>query len=1248
MLMLHKIISAFKDRSAWWLGAVWLLSYLWVIWMQLQRFSTLRYNERDFLALIQNAIDKELAKAHALLNKCDEIIQTQPNQIFTTDFEASPYLFVFHDKRVLYWNTYDADPEALRPQRDADQYFYENELGKFIVLQRQVAAKDGRLLQAVVVLPLYRNYLLNNRYLTDKWLLEALQITDPVMNTKPGSYNVYGLKNQFLFSVSPDNFNYYKAESKQYLIGLSLLWLFFGLSVVIFYAAFFMAEQGNFGKGLMVLLPGIILPRITMLHQGWPADAFPFGFFNPMLYAYSVWLPSLGDLLINIILLFFLLFYLFRYYPLSSAFYIVYKLPGYLSAILLIIVSAGTFALTGFLYDLFKSLFFDTSRLLEPTDLFDIDLFPWYIIICIILLSLAYFFAIHILAFQALAWRAGKNTLQTVMVALGLGAGYMYWVWEAEYPEYLYLLHTAYFSVLLFSGLPRQIRKFKYRSYLYFFAGAFVVATICTYTIWNFRKWENGIYRQKISNLLIEEKDIIGEYLLTGAQQRIASDSLLYEIVSGYRLFTATREEYVKQNLIDKHFKQYEVEVFAFDAEGKQLIQYKSYPDLANYRRSLRNSMQPVRKDTLYFESNFSANVFKHYVLLTSIEQNGKLGGYIAIDLKWRGHNPLRVYEQLLTEQQVSLRYFPNLSFAFYQDTIPISTYGPFNFSKYKKIITEELKTRRNNEFNIENQTISPLYLKEGRILVIATPYFPPVAILANFSFIFLLLSSFIFLLIASYLLFKLWQRGTLSYAFKIQLYLNIAFFTPLVAVSVITISVLAQVNKNSNTEAAMQSAAHIKEKVLPLYQQLDDRMLKQKNSDRSLSYSFFKTDLDALAKSLDADFNIYDAKGQLYYSSRQVIFDKSLVSKYVNPEVIRRIVLSGQERDIITERIGNLTFKTAYLELKQNRAERLLGTLALPFFDTGKLINRNLNILITNILNIFTATFLIFLTLSYFASQIIIHPLRLITAQLGKTTLENNEPLSWNTNDEIGLMVQEYNRMLLNIEESKKNLAQTEKELAWREMAKQVAHEIKNPLTPMKLSLQLMRRKLQSSHYPEKDKLMASIETLLTQVDNLSEIATSFSMFAQMPQLENSPFDLVQMLESGCALFASHEQVSIQTNLPNEPIMVVADMGAMNRMLSNLLLNAIQSVPSDRQPIVEVGAETRDGYGRFWVRDNGSGIPDEVGEKVFLPNFSTKARGNGIGLALAKRGVIHASGRIWFETSVGKGTTFYVELPLV
>jgi nitrogen fixation/metabolism regulation signal transduction histidine kinase len=236
---------------------------------------------------------------------------------------------------------------------------------------------------------------------------------------------------------------------------------------------------------------------------------------------------------------------------------------------------------------------------------------------------------------------------------------------------------------------------------------------------------------------------------------------------------------------------------------------------------------------------------------------------------------------------------------------------------------------------------------------------------------------------------------------------------------------------------------------------------------------------------------------------------------------------------------------------------------------------------------------------------------------------------------------------MLLNIEESKKNLAQTEKELAWREMAKQVAHEIKNPLTPMKLSLQLMRRKLQSSHYPEKDKLMASIETLLTQVDNLSEIATSFSMFAQMPQLENSPFDLVQMLESGCALFASHEQVSIQTNLPNEPIMVVADMGAMNRMLSNLLLNAIQSVPSDRQPIVEVGAETRDGYGRFWVRDNGSGIPDEVGEKVFLPNFSTKARGNGIGLALAKRGVIHASGRIWFETSVGKGTTFYVELPL-
>ena len=197
--MIVKIISAFKYRSAWWLSAIWLLSYFWALWPQVQRLSTLRYDERDFLALIQKAIDTELKTAQSLLQQCALVVKEQPNQVFNSDFAALPYLFVYQDKRVWYWNTYDADPEILRPVKDDQQFFYENELGRYILLQQQVTARDDRLFQIVVVVPLYRNYLLNNRHLTDKWLLDALQITDPVMHTKPGSYNVYGLKNQFLF-----------------------------------------------------------------------------------------------------------------------------------------------------------------------------------------------------------------------------------------------------------------------------------------------------------------------------------------------------------------------------------------------------------------------------------------------------------------------------------------------------------------------------------------------------------------------------------------------------------------------------------------------------------------------------------------------------------------------------------------------------------------------------------------------------------------------------------------------------------------------------------------------------------------------------------------------------------------------------------------------------------------------------------------------------------------------------------------
>jgi nitrogen fixation/metabolism regulation signal transduction histidine kinase len=309
----------------------------------------------------------------------------------------------------------------------------------------------------------------------------------------------------------------------------------------------------------------------------------------------------------------------------------------------------------------------------------------------------------------------------------------------------------------------------------------------------------------------------------------------------------------------------------------------------------------------------------------------------------------------------------------------------------------------------------------------------------------------------------------------------------------------------------------------------------------------------------------------------------------------------------------------------------------------------------LTNVINIFTLIFIIFLVGSYYASNKLTFPLKYITQKLKRTSLSDyNEPLSWNSDDEIGLMISEYNRMLVKLESSKEALSRSEKESAWREMAKQVAHEIKNPLTPMKLSLQHMKRVLEKAYAltgngdsEEKDATIKPIDNLLDQVDTLNEIATSFSSFAQMPMPKSEYFDLAPVVKRTVELFQDGQH-SIELQIEKGGFGVVSDSHLMSRIISNLIINAKQSVPQGRKPKIQVSLQKGvRGFLILKVSDNGSGISKEIQDKVFLPNFSTKYTGSGIGLAIAKRGIEHSGGRITFETKENIGTTFYIELPL-
>jgi nitrogen fixation/metabolism regulation signal transduction histidine kinase len=258
------------------------------------------------------------------------------------------------------------------------------------------------------------------------------------------------------------------------------------------------------------------------------------------------------------------------------------------------------------------------------------------------------------------------------------------------------------------------------------------------------------------------------------------------------------------------------------------------------------------------------------------------------------------------------------------------------------------------------------------------------------------------------------------------------------------------------------------------------------------------------------------------------------------------------------------------------------------------------------------------------------------------------NEPIQWKSNDEIGVLVSKYNEMIGELEQSADMLAKSEREMAWREMAKQIAHEIKNPLTPMKLSIQMLQKAMKEGR-PDVPQLSERVSnTLIEQIDNLSQIATAFSSFAKMPQTNAEALNIEEIIQSSVNLVSPHDDFEIQFNKTRKNILVYADKNQLLRAFGNLIKNAQQSIPDNKHGKMIISMENNNQHVIISFKDNGSGIPEDIQSKVFTPNFTTKNSGMGLGLAITKQAIEEgAKGKIWFETKADEGTTFFVKLPI-
>jgi signal transduction histidine kinase len=393
-------------------------------------------------------------------------------------------------------------------------------------------------------------------------------------------------------------------------------------------------------------------------------------------------------------------------------------------------------------------------------------------------------------------------------------------------------------------------------------------------------------------------------------------------------------------------------------------------------------------------------------------------------------------------------------------------------------------------------------------------------------------------------------------------------------------------------------------------------------------------------------DLTLYAPDGVMLATSREQVFNTGLLGRRMDPLAFQHIAVNGEASFINREHIGTASFSTAYMPFRNDQGQ-VLAYLALPYFARQGEVEQERAAGFVALVNLFTFLFL----LSVVAAALITHwttrPLELLRRGLERIGLgARNEPINYRGNDELGQLVRVYNRKVEELRESALKLARSERESAWREMAKQVAHEIKNPLTPMKLNIQQFRRTWDPAMPDARERLDRFSSGLVEQIDVLSRIAGEFSHFAQVPPAQPRPVDLAEVARTAVQLFADTPGHTVR--LQGEgPLPVLADREHLLRVFNNLIKNALQAVPGERQGRVEVVLRRSGDEAVAEVRDNGTGIAPEDRDRIFQPSFTTKTSGMGLGLAMVKRMVEQAGGRVWFETEKGVGTRFHVALPL-
>lgn len=1067
------------------------------------------------------------------------------------------------------------------------------------------------------------NGYLRNAYASDFHLPNSFKIQ---FYKSTGTYDINDRAGQYLFSVKPSVSEpciysdlYY--PSVLFLLALvALLILLYKLN-----SNYLIRHSRSKLVALWILLSGIY---IAVTRFEFPGSVFMLDLFSPKYFAYSNYWSSLGSFLLFSGFLFFWALCFNRTFNMPEK---IKQNPllRRLSMLLWILVAAALFAGIEWLISIVvlnSSLSFALYRVGQINAFSLLGFFAF-----------AFLFLAFILVTMRIVRIFRKHTTPFEMPVIILFVSALLGAFSALRGHDAPIQIGIFFGILMSIGLFNRNKKAVGRQILILVAYVSVFSLFTLYRLSNLVD-ENERQIQELKALnLFQEHDPTAELYLIDIDAQIQTDTSVYELMM---LSVNDLAAYLSRKYFSGYLREYDLQVTVCDQDDSLRIQPGNIlrSCMPFFAEMVEHNGMKIPGTQFYYVENMNGRItyLGHYSIRL---HKGQPAHNLYIELNSKLRSEGAGFPELLVPKSANESiHFSNMSYAKYYNGELIDRSGKFvyalNISTYKFPESKFSRNRMGHYEHVVYHTGDKNYIVVTRRIVTLYEYiksFP-------YLFVFYFIIGFIALLLSTRTIEMVNFRNSLQTRIQLSI-VGVVFVALLLAGTGTMVYNLSEYRNSHKTELATKLNSVSTEIEL---------IAGEFNALSPFISDYLTNELIRVSEVFYTDINIFNTQGQLMATSRPEIFEKGLISKQMHIKALTYLGQYQHARFIHDENVGRMKFLSAYVPLV-NQTGQTIGFINIPYFTHQQQFNQQVAMFIAAFINLYVFLLMMSILVAYYISSHITEPLKLIrdnvrSVQLGRST----KPIAYQSDDEIGMLVHEYNQKLRELALSTELLARSERETAWREMAKQIAHEIKNPLTPMKLNIQFLQR-TQNIHSPDYvEKMNRITDTLIEQIDNLSSIATEFSNFAKMPNAKNTLFDPARRTHDTVNLYAEtgQSQIVVEFDLESK-IRVNADKEQFSRALINLIRNAIQAIPQSREGRIRIQMKDFGTNVEISISDNGKGIPSDLCDKIFVPNFTTKSSGAGLGLAITKNIIESFGGTIRFETKEQIGTTFFINLPI-